>query len=136
MDIKLPILWSAFGCVKTYDERYIIFIGGQIGDYITGPCNDVLYYDTVEGQIHKSKLRAPGYRGKCTAVIKDDPYENRLVYYGFVRGLKLETQIPHCLIECISEWYCNQQVWIFLVDSFGDRCSGWKINVDAILCSE
>ena len=144
MKAKLPKQLQYAGIVSTRDERHILLFGGCLSLSDDGPTFDNIYiYDVRNNALRESRIKCP-FTGSCGAVISDDLDEEKLIVAGFINKcytakdfVNLQV-LPYYLIELISEWYQNQQVYLIREDDCGApkeefEAVHFSINVDDIL---
>ena len=134
--ITLPPNMRQFGVVSTRDERYIILFGGCDLD-------NIYIYDTRNNILRKSDIKCP-MRGDIRATISDDLDEDKLVTSGFInrcykgKDFMNVQLLPFYLIELISKWYQNQNVYLLKQCADAGTLSDFEslhftINIDHIL---
>eukprot|EP01084_Bolivina_argentea_P232365 391651_1 len=112
-----------YGCILTFDERYILLFGYYI----------VLIFDVNTMEIRKNNAFVPTIACGCYAV-NSNVWTN-LLFKGYVKTcLKKENNmfVPIEIIEMVIKWYGRTDVIHLIRSSTGEH---WKINVEDILQS-
>ena len=87
-----------------------------------------------------SKTKCP-FRGSCRSTITNNQERDEMVTARFIHDCYKDNKftdvqsLPHSLIQLISKWYQNEQIYLF---KHGDEChhkggEHFTINVDDIL---
>ena len=135
-DLKLPQEIGKFGVVTTRDERYTILFGGGFYVDTQGYLDSIYIYDIINHKFRKSKIKCP-ITGRFHATIGDDADSDKMVVFGFINNCYKEKDftdlqvLPYYLIELISKWYQQQQVYLLRRSDLDP--SLFTINVDDIL---
>eukprot|EP01084_Bolivina_argentea_P315340 546305_1 len=157
LDIALPHKqMEHFGCVITKDERYIILLGGCMGEQMDeeyDECEyietDVIYvFDLQTLTLSKSKIKIPfllddepfeigpkiySMTERYLSVLTENVFENNLLIHGLLKqAMKLNGfYMPMALINVISLYHTFE--YIHVINSYDGQ--HWKINVDKIIKS-
>lgn len=147
-DFKLPLRIRNFGCVTTYNQRYIILFGGDCTDLIPDQHgvkrirSDRIYVlDLKLKQFQECTLRCPevgAFEAVLMSFCEDDNAQDLII--GFVRNYmnrhykdKLEKRIPMDIVGLIGKFCQNE--YIYLIEKQQIFPKHWKICVDDILNS-
>ena len=145
LEFKLPLKLKNFGCVTTFNQRYVIIFGGECEEPITDQhgvsrrLSDRIYVlDLKLKQFQECTLKCPEVGAFVAVLMSFSEDDNALdLIIGFVRKyLKnqgFEQRIPMDIVGLISKFCQNE--YIYLIEKQQIFPKHWKICVDDILNS-
>lgn len=140
LSIKLPKKLSSFTCSVSFDERYIILIGGADKQYKYS--RDIYVMDLLLMKFMKCTLDTPEHEktmGYFRSVIARDEMQENYVVFGYVRDCFKNDQAfaslrfpPDYIIRLILSWYIREYVHMFHLHTT-KLSSHWMISLDEML---
>ena len=132
LQTQIPKTMTQSAIVKTRDERFVI-IAGSRSQY-----KDIFVYDVKNGKFANSNIKTPTQSIFHAVMLNDSERDNKLCF-GFIRdcyknnaGFLHLQELPFYLMQFVSKWYQNQEIYLLDRDRSNDE-NHWKINVDYIL---
>eukprot|EP01084_Bolivina_argentea_P153177 267094_1 len=141
MYIDFPIDLYNFGYCVSFDEKYIILLGGWNSERV---CYNMIHViDMEKYKVQESKIKCPVSTPlKYNAIImRDSVRENLIVFVFFRRSWKecnMECDMfpPRYIIQLIQLWFVDECIHLLQFDEFAiNKVKGnhWKIMVNDII---
>eukprot|EP01084_Bolivina_argentea_P220481 373647_1 len=116
----IPKIMFKFGVALTNDDKYIIIVDGNNGQFYILDIDNTRYYTT--------KIKTPIQEGELEIICVLNTYFTSLLVNGYIRTIEFETFVSADIIDLIIKMYMTEYIHVI-----NGQSQHWKLPIHEIL---